>query len=497
MGLLGVVMVVLLASVAHGARPQRANVLQKESDPDECAPQQVHIALTDDASGMAVTWKTAGANCPSEVSWWLVRAGDGSEAPAGTDLQTAVGFSFLLSERDMCDAPAAINAFAVYLHRTVMTGLSPGGRYRYRLAGAAGSWPFRAALASAPDEKFSFVAFGDLGDGGHAAAKSPGAALTLAAVQAREMPWLDLALHVGDISYANGDPDVWDTFMESIEPLAARVPYMVQVGNHEYGYDSGSATDPSGAAPYQPGWGNFGADSGGECGAMVARRFAMPGRRGDNPPFWYGFDYGSVHFTAVSTEHDLAPGSPQHAWLEAELASVDRCATPWLVLLLHRPAYVVYPHKSNREVGDHLRAFLEPLLRRHLVDAAISGHVHSYYRSCPAHGGACVGGGGEGEGESGGANGGHGTVHIVVGSGGHVLSALEEGQEEWVAAVQRTWGYARFAVESPARMRVQFVGSEGAEVLDAFDLDASPARLAGACPAGGPAAAAAAAAPAS
>jgi aconitate hydratase 2/2-methylisocitrate dehydratase len=29
-----------------------------------------------------------------------------------------------------------------------------------------------------------------------------------------------------------------------------------------------------------------------------------------------------VHFTAVSTEHDLSPGSPQHAWLSAELAAV-------------------------------------------------------------------------------------------------------------------------------------------------------------------------------
>jgi hypothetical protein len=46
-----------------------------------------------------------------------------------------------------------------------------------------------------------------------------------------------------------------------------------------------------------------------------------------------------VHFTAVSTEHDLEPGSPQRAWLERELASVDRCRTPWLVLLLHRPMY--------------------------------------------------------------------------------------------------------------------------------------------------------------
>lgn len=43
-------------------------------------------------------------------------------------------------------------------------------------------------------------------------------------------------------------------------------------------------------------------------------------------------------------------------WLEAELAGVDRCVTPWLLVGLHRPMYVPYPHKSNRVVGRHLQA---------------------------------------------------------------------------------------------------------------------------------------------
>lgn len=42
----------------------------------------------------------------------------------------------------------------------------------------------------------------------------------------------ELMLHVGDLSYANGDPDIWDSFLEGID-FAARLPYMVAVGNHE------------------------------------------------------------------------------------------------------------------------------------------------------------------------------------------------------------------------------------------------------------------------
>jgi acid phosphatase type 7 len=92
-----------------------------------------------------------------------------------------------------------------------------------------------------------------------------------------------------------------------------------------------------------------GNDSGGECGVSVAKRFSMPGTDflagaedatngtagGDdgqepddaglvpgpaanrhhidsNPPFWYSYDYGSVHFTVISTEHDLEEGSEQY-----------------------------------------------------------------------------------------------------------------------------------------------------------------------------------------
>ena len=29
------------------------------------------------------------------------------------------------------------------------------------------------------------------------------------------------------------------------------------------------------------------------------------------PPFWFSYDYGSVHFTTLSSEHDLTEGSRQ------------------------------------------------------------------------------------------------------------------------------------------------------------------------------------------
>ena len=31
-----------------------------------------------------------------------------------------------------------------------------------------------------------------------------------------------------------------------------------------------------------------------------------------NAPFWYSYNYGSVHFTVISTEHSLEPDSEQY-----------------------------------------------------------------------------------------------------------------------------------------------------------------------------------------
>lgn len=30
-----------------------------------------------------------------------------------------------------------------------------------------------------------------------------------------------------------------------------------------------------------------------------------------SPPFWFSYNYGSVHFTTLSSEHDLTKGSKQ------------------------------------------------------------------------------------------------------------------------------------------------------------------------------------------
>lgn len=179
----------------------------------------------------------------------------------------------------------------------------------------------------------------------------------------------------------------------------------------------------------------------------------------------------------------------------------SRCVTPWLVVLLHRPMYVVFPHKSNREVGEHIRAQIEPLLLQHKVDLTIAGHVHSYYRSCAVRDEQCVdgythaaaaaaaAGAGTGAGPSSEGNAAgsshsaaagaaaglqqqeqHGVVHLIIGSAGRKLSDVERDQAEWCVETVKEWGYGRFTVRGSRSLLVEYVSSEAGEVLDSVEL---------------------------
>ena len=81
---------------------------------------------------------------------------------------------------------------------------------------------------------------------------------------------------------------IWEQWHALIEPYATIMPYMVGIGNHEQDHNSGGSKDPSGAPGegWHPWWGNFGDDSGGECGVPMYYRFHMPDN--GNALWWWG-----------------------------------------------------------------------------------------------------------------------------------------------------------------------------------------------------------------
>ncbi|MEW5313047.1 MAG: hypothetical protein WDW38_004641 [Sanguina aurantia] len=276
----------LLASVAqlHAFQPSQFLYLDQASGSDlsksnTCEPREVHLSLTDTPSVMRVMWRTTAVDCPSTVSFGLLSQPK-EQRGSSESVMLGTGSSFHITEALMCSSPAKNKNFRATMHNTLMSGLEESEEYWYSVAGDSSTQAgrrFTAPRSIGSTSRFSFLALGDMGESNIKGAKSPMAGQT-ATSMAQEIAAhpVDLVLHMGDLAYADGKHRVWESFMDAIEPISSRVPYMVGVGNHEYDYQSGQENDPTQSEPYHPGWGNFENDSGGECGVMVARRFQMP-----------------------------------------------------------------------------------------------------------------------------------------------------------------------------------------------------------------------------
>jgi hypothetical protein len=146
----------------------------------------------------------------------------------------------------------------------------------------------------------------------------------------------------------------------------------------------GDAAYPSGAPAdyarcYAPTWGRH-----------LTRTHAVPGnhdyRTRDAAGFfgyfgnegrtgYYSFEIGPWHVVALDSNQPLARGSPQHAWLAADLArSRARCSL----------AFFHHPRFSSGEHGNH--PHVRPawaLLYSHGAELVLSGHDHDYERFAP------------------------------------------------------------------------------------------------------------------
>eukprot|EP00010_Vexillifera_abyssalis_P001191 CAMPEP_0201551382 /NCGR_PEP_ID=MMETSP0173_2-20130828/7563_1 /ASSEMBLY_ACC=CAM_ASM_000268 /TAXON_ID=218659 /ORGANISM="Vexillifera sp., Strain DIVA3 564/2" /LENGTH=326 /DNA_ID=CAMNT_0047961613 /DNA_START=559 /DNA_END=1539 /DNA_ORIENTATION=+ len=174
---------------------------------------------------------------------------------------------------------------------------------------------------------------------------------------------LDFIIHAGDISYADAYQHTWDVFCRSIEPITASVAYMTCPGNHEI---------PWRFVSYRNRFGSI-----------------MPYTLSNSTdPLYYSFNYGPVHYISADTELLVDEGwigDTQKAWLEADLASVDRSVTPWIVFFAHRPTYCAMGGIDCGADMLLIRSRLEPMFHRYGVDLSLTGHKHSYERTLPVY----------------------------------------------------------------------------------------------------------------
>lgn len=133
----------------------------------------------------------------------------------------------------MCGIPANLPSPLTFIdpgqiHDVLLSNLKPATLYFYRYGNENAGWSSVFNFTSAPlpssNAPVKFVAYGDMG-----ISSAPGAVETAQRVL-EELDSLDLALHIGDISYALGRGVVWESFGQLIEPIATNIPYQVTIG---------------------------------------------------------------------------------------------------------------------------------------------------------------------------------------------------------------------------------------------------------------------------
>jgi predicted phosphodiesterase len=278
------------------------------------------------------------------------------------------------------------------------------------------------------DEPFTFLTYGDM-DTTEPAKQTMSHIYDLITEGKKkaETDNIHFIIHQGDIPYAWSE-DKWDIWGKLIESIASSVPYMVAPGNHEENYDFTS----------------------------YKSRFSNATSKNSGSPqgnLYYSFNYRSVHFIAISSEHDFDPESLQYKWLEADLKRVNRRETPFVITYSHRPQY-----SSNKNHGSALdfRQHMEPLMVKYKVDLALFGHVHAYERTCPI----------VKDGECGEA----GVINLCVGTAGYDLNPYWEEMPNWSKYRETSHGVAKIKVNGRQSLTVTYLPNGEDRIGDEFTV---------------------------
>jgi hypothetical protein len=182
---------------------------------------------------------------------------------------------------------------------------------------------------------------------------------------------------------------------------------------------------------YEPSWGRFKSRTRPVAGD---HDYKTPGAEGFFGYFglaggemgkgWYSYEVGSWHVVALNSNCDqvggCGPGSPEEAWLRADLAAHPNTCT---LAYWHAPLFSSGSHGGEPAVEPLFQALYD-----NGVEIVLNGHDHNYERFAPQDPG-------------GGLDQDNGVREFVVGTGGRVMRAMDAvNQPNSEAANDTTFG---------------------------------------------------------
>lgn len=174
-------------------------------------------------------------------------------------------------------------------------------------------------------------------------------------------------------------------------------------------------------------------------------------------------DFFNAPDTHGSYDLDVGPfGSKQQqiSFLKADLASVDRSVTPWVIAAGHRPWYSTGGYDNQCFACQN--AF-EEIFYTYGVDLAVFGHVHNSQRFTPMY---------NNQTDKAGLHNPKAPMYIVVGGAGNIegLSPVGKNLTGNVFAYADSQSFARLQFISKQKLGIQFFKSDGVELLDKSEL---------------------------
>jgi predicted phosphodiesterase len=233
---------------------------------------------------------------------------------------------------------------ATTLHEMQLSGLTPGGRYRYEVSGP-GVDATGGTFNSTPDSfvPFRFVLYGDTRSDHRAHA---------ATMRAIQREGADFVVHTGDLLADGRRENDWQRFFEIEQEALRNTVFVPVIGNHEI------------RRPSHIGIENF-------------RRYVHCEADSPRPELDYTIKYGNVRLI-LANAFDNWSSPRMRTWLEQELSRA-RTEGPddFLLVVLHWGMHSSGPHGENQSLRA---AGMPDLLRRYRVDLVVAGHDHIYER---------------------------------------------------------------------------------------------------------------------
>lgn len=334
LGTLTSVASVLPSAMAHDG-PEHKVIAVKPAEMYAPTAMPDRIVLTiigDPRTSAAVTWRTS-----TEVTHGLVEIAQAEAGPYFSEKSKQLNASSQALKTDINTA---------HFHSVKFSDLQPSTKYAYRV-GDGTNWSewFHFKTASATDEAFSFIYFGDAQNN----VRSLWSRVIREAYS--DAPKAAFLLHAGDlINTAEADAE-WGEWFGAGAWINAMMPNVAIPGNHEQAKIEGGKRRLS--HHWRP---SFEFPTNGPAGLEET---------------CFTFVYHNMRFIGLNSNEQQ---EVQRDWLAQVLAENQ---SQWVVCSFHHPIFSTGNDRDNPE----LRALWKPVFDKYKVDLVLQGHDHTYGRT--------------------------------------------------------------------------------------------------------------------